>query len=668
MSLTSGFFDAMEQGEGNYDRVYTAAEFAHYFSLLVGNGVFPSPDTGLNVLASDPASMTVKIGDGSGWINGYFVTVAGGHSVTLEAASGAGTRIDSIIMQWNSNDRKINIISKSGTASGDPQPVELQRDAELWELELAQITVGAGVSSVDQTKIKDMRADSIRCGLVTALLKGIDPSSFLKQSEAEFNQWFETVMNKISSEDVAGSLLKMITEVDNRSKKIELLVKNLSVVDISKVGDMFLSGKPLTDSRILLCDGSVISKEEYPELFNSIRYTFGGASKLQVTTVSGTTDYLSSSSGITFYSVKLSDRKYLIYGSSSGQTIYSSVIDVISKTMSDRVVLSQAGSISIYKGMYRAIWNYYSRRYYGYVTTSTVSENGLTQASVTTTQGTFFDEITTPQGILSIEYNADTKAVTSIKLYHSTTDITVFAVSGSITHKLDISSNRCYSILVFNGVQYINAGGTLCKVDGSLVSPITLPSVEAVTTFNVMDIIKIGNKFILSAYVTDTSNSTTKRIYVYNPNKNSLTEIAKTSDINIDLFVYDENTLSFINDQYYSGYYLYTNTIITIENDNIVVTEVLQNNVIPFPIDRINFFPILDMNGNRVDEYSCIMYSYTSSGSTYTTTFRRSIPIKNMLALPKELQRQYATGTGNYLLRTDIYTPIVYIKAKENKE
>lgn len=219
MSLTSGFFDAMEQGEGNYDRVYTAAEFAHYFSLLVGNGVFPSPDTGLNVLASDPASMTVKIGDGSGWINGYFVTVAGGHSVTLEAASGAGTRIDSIIMQWNSNDRKINIIAKSGTASGDPKPVDLQRDAELWELELAQITVGAGVSSVDQTKIKDMRADSDRCGLVTALLKGIDPSTFLKQSEAEFNQWFSTIMNKISSEDVAGSLLKMITEVDNREKE-----------------------------------------------------------------------------------------------------------------------------------------------------------------------------------------------------------------------------------------------------------------------------------------------------------------------------------------------------------------------------------------------------------------------------------------------------------------
>lgn len=219
MSLTSGFFDAMEQGEGNYDRVYTAAEFAHYFSLLVGNGVFPSPDTGLNVLASDPASMTVKIGDGSGWINGYFVTVAGGHSVTLEAASGAGTRIDSIIMQWNSNDRKINIIAKSGTASGDPKPVDLQRDAELWELELAQITVGAGVSSVDQTKIKDMRSDETRCGLVTALLKGIDPSSFLRQSEAEFNQWFSTIMNKISSKDVAGSLLKMITEVDNREKE-----------------------------------------------------------------------------------------------------------------------------------------------------------------------------------------------------------------------------------------------------------------------------------------------------------------------------------------------------------------------------------------------------------------------------------------------------------------
>lgn len=35
MSYTSGFFDAVDQGGGDYDRVYSASSFAHYFSLLV---------------------------------------------------------------------------------------------------------------------------------------------------------------------------------------------------------------------------------------------------------------------------------------------------------------------------------------------------------------------------------------------------------------------------------------------------------------------------------------------------------------------------------------------------------------------------------------------------------------------------------------------------------
>lgn len=52
MSYTSGFFDAMDLGGGNYDREYSAAVFAHYFSLLVKNGVFPDPSTGMQVKAS----------------------------------------------------------------------------------------------------------------------------------------------------------------------------------------------------------------------------------------------------------------------------------------------------------------------------------------------------------------------------------------------------------------------------------------------------------------------------------------------------------------------------------------------------------------------------------------------------------------------------------------
>jgi len=72
MALTYGFFDA-ELVQGQYDRVYNAAEFAQYFSLLIKNGVFPDPSTNLQVKASSPtANMNVNIEAGYGWINGYW--------------------------------------------------------------------------------------------------------------------------------------------------------------------------------------------------------------------------------------------------------------------------------------------------------------------------------------------------------------------------------------------------------------------------------------------------------------------------------------------------------------------------------------------------------------------------------------------------------------------
>lgn len=658
MSLTSGFFDAMEQGEGNYDRVYTAAEFAHYFSLLVGNGVFPSPDTGLNVLASEPASMTVKIGDGSGWINGYFVTVAGGHSVTLEAASGAGTRIDSIIMQWNSNDRKINIIAKSGTASGNPQPVTLQRDAELWELELAQITVGAGVSSVDQTKIKDMRSNETRCGLVTALLKGIDPSTFLKQSEAEFNQWFLTIMNKISSEDVAGSLLKMITEVDNRSKETESLVKNISVVDISKVGDMFLSGRSLTDSRVLLCDGSVISKKEYPELFNAIGYLFGGGYKQEELKYSQSGNYLSTDS-ITYYSIKIAEEKYLIWGSYNADTIYSCVFDVKNKTMTGDQSLSNAFTLSVYKGMYRTIGYYSHRGSYSYVRMGSVNENGLIAVSPVSSTGTRFDETSTPYGILSIEYSDNTGMVTSIKLYRSSSDTTVYAVTGDIKHTISIYLH--YAMCIYKGVQYILAGGVLCKAENSLVSAIVLPSIGNVTSAYVTDVLTLGNRLILSMSVTDSSNVSYKGIYTYEPEDNRLTEVYRIPDTGAAVFVYDEHTIGFT----YATIDSYSNSVsvssVLIFGDTVVSNVQLDNPIIPTDSYRNRLNPIFDDSGNFIAEYGIISYYYSNSG-TGELQLNRYTANKEIFAIPKTpIRTKTVRDTGTF----EFIQPMTYIKAKE---
>ena len=211
MSYTYGFFDAVDLGSGNYDRVYSSAEFSHYWALLVGDGVFGQPSTSLNVLATTPVAMSVKVSPGTGWIKGHYLTVPDNMDevIAVPVANPTLPRIDSIIMALDNTDRMMKLYVRSGTAAASPTAVALQRDADIWELELAQITVAAGVGNITQQAIKDMRTDPNRCGIVTGLIDQFDVSGFLTAAQASFDEWFENVQNQLG-DDVAGNLLNLI--------------------------------------------------------------------------------------------------------------------------------------------------------------------------------------------------------------------------------------------------------------------------------------------------------------------------------------------------------------------------------------------------------------------------------------------------------------------------
>lgn len=211
MAYTSGFFDAVDQGGGNYDRVYSAATFAHYFSLLVKNGVFPDPSTGMQVKASSNPDMHVSVQPGSGWVNGYYITVEDNapEQLTIPTANPSLSRIDSVIMGLNYVDREIQLYIKSGAVSASPSAVSLQRDNDLYELELAQITVGAGVASISQSSIVDMRQNTPRCGIVAGTINQIDTTDLFAQYDDAFQTWFEGIKTQLSG-DIATNLQNQI--------------------------------------------------------------------------------------------------------------------------------------------------------------------------------------------------------------------------------------------------------------------------------------------------------------------------------------------------------------------------------------------------------------------------------------------------------------------------
>jgi len=189
MTIYSGIFNSV-----NGDRKYNAWWFAKYFATFIGNGVFPNPSSNLQVAAYQNMKVVVK--PGSGWIDGYFIYSDGDHVLTLDVADGVLKRIDRVVMRLNHLTRKIEIVVKKGTFASSPVAPTLQRDADAYELALADVLINNGVTQITQANITDQRLNSALCGIVHGTVNQVDTTTIFNQYQA----WFEATKASVSSD------------------------------------------------------------------------------------------------------------------------------------------------------------------------------------------------------------------------------------------------------------------------------------------------------------------------------------------------------------------------------------------------------------------------------------------------------------------------------------
>lgn len=182
MAYKSGMFNSV-----NGDRRYNAEFFAEYFASFIGNGVFPNPSTGLQVIAN--GNMTVNIKAGKAWINGYYFHNDSDLTVTLAVADGVLNRIDRIVLRLDFATRAITPVVKKGAFSSSPLAPALQRNADAYELGIANIYVARGAASISQSNITDLRLNSAYCGIVAGVVEQIDVSSVFNQYQDWFNSY-----------------------------------------------------------------------------------------------------------------------------------------------------------------------------------------------------------------------------------------------------------------------------------------------------------------------------------------------------------------------------------------------------------------------------------------------------------------------------------------------
>lgn len=182
----SSFFDAILDIEGNPDRSYLAEDIARFFGSLIGNGIFPNPSTNLQIVANNDMTITVK--KGMAWINGYFYENTDDLILYIDPADGVLNRVDRIALRLDFLDREIRAVVKQGDFGTSAVAPILQRDADAYELAIADIAVNRGAISITQANITDLRLNKELCGIVHGVVDQVDPTAIFNQFESWYAQ------------------------------------------------------------------------------------------------------------------------------------------------------------------------------------------------------------------------------------------------------------------------------------------------------------------------------------------------------------------------------------------------------------------------------------------------------------------------------------------------
>lgn len=204
MAETSGFFNAEMieyDGSTTYDRIYYADQFAYYFSKFISNGVYINPATQLKVTSKGELKLNVAVGDA--FINGYWYKNDENFELQLAQANGSLPRIDRVVLRLDSFTRYINLAILQGNPAATPSAKNLTRNADAWELGLADVYIERGVLSISDANITDLRPDRTYCGYVAGVVNQIDTTNLFAQFTDAFEQYYEkqvTTSDKFSSD------------------------------------------------------------------------------------------------------------------------------------------------------------------------------------------------------------------------------------------------------------------------------------------------------------------------------------------------------------------------------------------------------------------------------------------------------------------------------------
>ncbi|MDO5061852.1 MAG: hypothetical protein Q4D77_01640 [Peptostreptococcaceae bacterium] len=176
----SNFVKMDEHGNPIYDRAIGAEFFRGMWKLFFIDGVFSNPSSNFQVMAH--SGMTVRVKPGTCFVQGVTGIEINNTDLRIDNAEELTTRTDLIVLRADfTQNRRLSVEIKKNTTT-------LRRDADVWELQLAKITIPPRATQIRQQDITDTRLNTAVCGIVSHQVTKIDTSTLFNQVQAYLDQ------------------------------------------------------------------------------------------------------------------------------------------------------------------------------------------------------------------------------------------------------------------------------------------------------------------------------------------------------------------------------------------------------------------------------------------------------------------------------------------------
>ena len=191
----------MEKSFPLNDTEYLADDLQMWFAGRT-HGVL-SLENNLSVTASEGMKVRMSAGHaflktGSPNKGGIMYYNENSKDFVVDVADSILDRIDSVVIRYDKVQNTISAYLKKGIPGSTPAAYVPIRDAEAFELVVAEINVQHGIGAITASLIKDTRMDETKCGLIRDNIERIDTqmkydqfTSFMDVNREQFDVWVE---------------------------------------------------------------------------------------------------------------------------------------------------------------------------------------------------------------------------------------------------------------------------------------------------------------------------------------------------------------------------------------------------------------------------------------------------------------------------------------------